>query len=319
MYHTSTYLAETNNVLITGGVGLTSMEIFVSSNRSFRRTIDMTQSRMGHVADRLATHVLLIAGNTSADLYDLITETINQTMSISTPRFYFSSTAIEVHGIVNVLLFGGVANATGTTYLPTVDVYNNERNTFNLTRMSSARYYHTVTPIPNGNVIIAGGSPFKPIIVDTMEMYNSSSNTFQNLTVRMSSLRYYHTATYIPSIQSILFAGGSSTTSNSLNTYELFNVTTLKFVRNGTMLQTRTAHTATLLNNGQVLLVGSDPASQTPEVFDPTTFTFRKAANQTVGRAYHSATLLGSSGQVLICGGKASSGVILNSCEIYYP
>ena len=318
IYHTSTYLPETNNVLITGGTGLTSMEVFLSSNRSFRRTIDMTQSRLAHTADRLATHMVLIAGNTTADLYDPVTDTINRTVNISAPRFYFSSTAIEVNGTVNVLLYGGVANATGTTYLPTVDVYNNGRNTFNLTRMSFARYYHTVTLLPSGNVIIAGGSSVKPVILDTLEMYNSSSNTFQNLTVRMSSLRYYHSATYIPSIQSILFAGGSSTTTNSLNTYELFNVTTLRFVRNGTMLQARTAHTATLLNNGQVLLVGNDPASQTPELFDPATFTFRRVANQTVARAYHSATLLGSSGQVLVCGGKESS-LVWNSCEMYYP
>lgn len=278
----------------------------------------MTQSRLAHTADRLATHMVLIAGNTTADIYDPVTDTINRTVNISAPRFYFSSTAIEVNGTVSVLLYGGVASASGTTYLPTVDVYNNERNTFNLTRMSFARYYHTVTLLPNGNVIIAGGSPVQPVILDTLEMYNSSSNTFQNLTVRMSGLRYFHTATYIPSIQSILFAGGSSTTTNSLNTYEIFNVTTLRFVRNGTMLQARTAHTATLLNNGQVLLVGNDPASQTPELFDPTTFTFRRAANQTVARAYHSATLLGSSGQVLVCGGK-QSGLAWNSCEVYYP
>ncbi|UJR19226.1 hypothetical protein I4U23_022355 [Adineta vaga] len=278
----------------------------------------MTQRRLGHSADRLETHIILIAGNTTADFYDPVTEIINRTVSISAPRFYFSSTTIEVNATMNVLLSGGIAIDTGTTYLPTLDVYNNEIKTFNLTRMSFARYYHTVTLLPNGNVIIAGGSPVRPTILDTLEMYNSSSNTFMNLTARMSSIRYYHTATYIASIQSILFAGGSSTTSNSLNTYDLFNITTLKFVRNGTMLQSRTAHTATLLNNGQVLLVGNDPESKTPELFDPTTFTFRWAANQSVARGYHTATLLGNSGQVLICGGDASS-VTLNSCEIYYP
>ncbi|UJR12486.1 hypothetical protein I4U23_016661 [Adineta vaga] len=278
----------------------------------------MTQTKLMHSADRLDTHTILIAGNTTADFYDPIADIINRTMSISAPRFYFTSTAIEVNGTTNVFLYGGVSTTSGTTYLSTVDVYNSSTKSFSLTRMSFARYYHTVTKLPNGNVIIAGGSPAKPTILNSLEMYNSSSNSFVNLTARMSSLRYYHSATYIPSLQSILFAGGSSTTSNSLKTFELFNVTTLKFVRNGTLRETRTAHTATLLNNEQVLFVGGDPATIATEIFDPTTFTTRYAANLSVARSYHSATLLGNSGQVLICGGK-DSGVAVNSCEIYYP
>ena len=180
IYHTSTYIPETKNVLITGGTGLMSMEIFIYSNKSFRKTIDMTQTRMAHTADRLVTNVILIAGNTTADLYDPLREFINKTVSLSARRFYFPSMPIQINQTTNVFLCGGVTNETGTTYLSTVDIYNNESESFNLTKMTSARYYHTLTAIPNGNIIIAGGSSVKPTILNTMEMYNSSSNSFVN-------------------------------------------------------------------------------------------------------------------------------------------
>ena len=79
----------------------------------------------------------------------------------------------------------------------------------------------------------------------------------------------------------------------------------------------RAAHTATLLRDGRVLLVGGlDAAAGTAELFDPTTRTFARTGPLGARRVGHTATLL-SDGRVLIAGG--FNGSYLASTEIYDP
>lgn len=82
----------------------------------------------------------------------------------------------------------------------------------------------------------------------------------------------------------------------------------------------RAAHTATLLNNGKVLivggLVGEENGSKSTELFDPATNTFTPAKNMNTARAGHTATLL-PNGKVLIAGGY--NGDYLDSAELYDP
>ena len=81
------------------------------------------------------------------------------------------------------------------------------------------------------------------------------------------------------------------------------------FTQTGTMVVARYQHTATLLNDGQVLIAGRDSSyGQGPnteasaEVYDPATATFTATGSMTTPRGYHTATLL-PNGKVLIAGG----------------
>jgi len=80
----------------------------------------------------------------------------------------------------------------------------------------------------------------------------------------------------------------------------------------------RAAHTATLLDNGKVLVAGGFAGDEnslaSAEIFDPKTSTFLSASNMSFTRAGHSATLL-PNGKVLIAGGY--NGNYLDSAEIY--
>lgn len=88
------------------------------------------------------------------------------------------------------------------------------------------------------------------------------------------------------------------------------------------MLSARYAHTATLLTNGKVLIVGGYNINlhnvlNSAELYDPNTGTFSATGNMATARNGHIATLL-PNGKVLITGGDNTS-TVLNSPELYDP
>lgn len=94
----------------------------------------------------------------------------------------------------------------------------------------------------------------------------------------------------------------------------------------GNMITKRISHTATLLNDGQILVVGGRATSNnsgepsgylsSSELYNPITNTWSQTANIHISREGHTATKL-PNGKVLIVGGYNST--VLNDCEIYDP
>jgi len=86
------------------------------------------------------------------------------------------------------------------------------------------------------------------------------------------------------------------------------------------MTAKRAAHTATLLDNGKVLIAGGFVANgsglSSVELFDPASKTFSSAGNLASPRAGHTATRL-PNGKILIAGGY--NGDYLNSAEMFDP
>lgn len=89
----------------------------------------------------------------------------------------------------------------------------------------------------------------------------------------------------------------------------------------GSLLAARASHTATLMNDGTVLIAGGEDASgilATAEIFDPVSGISRATkAAMTSARKNHTALLL-DDGRVLIAGGEDADGV-LASAETYDP
>jgi hypothetical protein len=85
------------------------------------------------------------------------------------------------------------------------------------------------------------------------------------------------------------------------------------------MNEARSGHTATLLPDGQVLIVGGWGESNLrsiAEVYDPQTGKFRNTASMFAPRAGMTATLL-ENGQVLIAGGESARNTPQLIAEIY--
>src|SRR6185437_5029494 len=109
---------------------------------------------------------------------------------------------------------------------------------------------------------------------------------------------------------------------------ELYDANTGTFTVTGNMQTPRARHTATLLSNGKVLLVGSISPTGSAEIFDPASGHFSATGSLVLARAHHTATLL-PNGKVLVVGGTQimppggggapPAAVSLDTAEIYDP
>ncbi len=200
--------------------------------------------------------------------------------------------------------------------------------------LTAPRYAHTATLLKNGNVLVVGGfgdaSNCQGVgaqAQNTAELYDPVAGSF-NLTGNMGSPRGGHTATLLMNGK-VLVAGGADQDPAGTATAgaELYDPDTGAFTQTGSMVVARFRHTATLLQDGRVLIVGGVPAdssipTSTAELYDPTTGIFSATGSMTTAREEHTATL--DDGKVLITGGQSpvtgSSNLQLTAtAEVYDP
>jgi WD40 repeat protein len=139
----------------------------------------------------------------------------------------------------------------------------------------------------------------------------------------MSTGRAAHTATLLPDGK-VLIAGGfrqEGTREIAIASVEIYDPDTNTFTPTGEMNEARSGHTATLLPNGLVLIVGGwgvNSLLATAELYDPQLGQFRLAASLSAPRAGMTATLL-QDGQVLIAGGDSDNRTSQLVAELYNP
>lgn len=140
----------------------------------------------------------------------------------------------------------------------------------------------------------------------------------------MHIARASHSSTLLPNGE-VLIAGGFAGSGGEYNPYrtaELFDPNSGTFQSIAEMSIGRSGHTATLLKNGKVLIVGGWTGRYdlrgSAEIYDPATKTFTPTGNLAVERAGNTATLL-ADGRVLIAGGEDREENKIASAEIYDP
>src|SRR5260221_679233 len=146
------------------------------------------------------------------------------------------------------------------------------------------------------------------------------------LTGSMHSNRAGHTATLLQSGQ-VLVTGGYTDfyASVALASAELYTPATGTWTTTGSMSSSRAAHTATLLQSGQVLVAGGNTTGAgvevilaSAELYNPATGTWTTTGSMTTPRLNQMATLLPNS-QVLVAGGIDTGDIPIASAELFTP
>ena len=333
--HTATLLPS-GKVLIAGGsqfIGpaavlsyLASAELYDPSNSIFTATGPMSTGRRGHSATLLPDGRVLIAGGSagsdglplrSGELYDPSKGTFTPTGEMTTARVFHTGTLLN-SGMV--LIAGGqTTNGKAYSVLASAELYDPSTRTFAPAgSMTTARFGHKATPLPDGRVLIVPGEEGEDY--ETAEIYDPEPGA--------------SSATDWPSLGGLVAASANLLPNGkvlvTLNVQEcdflsqsaqLYDPSTEVFTATAKMAYGVCRPTGTLLSDGTVLIAGGwFESGSRAQLYDPASGNFSLTGEMTTSRHDHTATLL-SNGKVLVTGGLGPSPrtSVLASAEVFSP
>ena len=189
---------------------------------------------------------------------------------------------------------------------------------------------HTATLLANGKLLVAGGVKSAGAGTAAVDLFDAVAATWTTV-APMNAMRSSHTATRLADGR-VLVTGGSTVSSAAAKGYvnntsaEIYDPVANTWTATPPMSVARSHHTATLLPDGKVLVVGGENVlylvEPSAEVYDPVANTWSATRAAPISpRSQHTATLL-PSGLVLIAGGfDIVDGLLtpLNTAELYDP
>jgi N-acetylneuraminic acid mutarotase len=187
--------------------------------------------------------------------------------------------------------------------------------------MSVPRSRPAATVLGDGSVLVAGGDGNETSAdryLPTLGRWIPAS--------RLTSPRWGHTATLLRDGR-VLVTGGAMATGccerTALSSTEIYNPVSNTWTPGRSMGTVRYSHTATLLADGRVLVVGGNgglpPRTQlaSAEIYDPSTDAWTPISDMSVARVEHTATAL-PDGKVLVAGG-ANEDTYWFTSEVFDP
>jgi Galactose oxidase, central domain len=194
----------------------------------------------------------------------------------------------------------------------------------NTSSLNISRESHTATLLTNGMVLVASGYSSGLTGLASTELYNPVSGIW-TVTNAMTTGRSGAKATLLLDGEVLVEGGisvyGAHDRCNS--SAETYNPATGTWSAAGSMSSPRIGHTATLLLNGNILVVGGEDTTNwysSADLFNPTSRTWTPTASLAIPCEEHTATLL-PNGSVLVVGGwnDSSSFTVLSSSALYNP
>ena len=150
-----------------------------------------------------------------------------------------------------VLIVGGMDQHHRT--LASAELYDPASRTWSFTgSMASPRRGHTATLLSNGMVLVTGGGTYPPFAT-AAELYDPATGTWMITGSPIAPHRVDATATLLPNGK-VLVAGGSDG-NDELTSADLYDPSTATWSATGDMTMPRSVHTATVLPDGDVLVL----------------------------------------------------------------
>ncbi len=229
----------------------------------------------------------------------------------STPRYLHSAT-LATDG--RVVIAGGVGSLDARAQDPkvlsaTMTWYPKTGQWVGGSSLLFARFAHTATPLPGGDVLLIGGAsaaegsqPRGPFLVATERVAANSSRQVKSASVARAS----RTATLLLDGR-VLVVGGLNEEGVPIAHVEIYDVAKDEWTIGAPLRVPRADHTATLLPDGRVLVVGgrtvSGARTESTEIWSPATGEWTDGPPLTQPRSRHATTLL-KDGSVLVAGGR---------------
>lgn len=197
---------------------------------------------------------------------------------------------------------------------------------------SVPRRDHSATLLADGKVLVAGGhvsSEAGDVPTASAEIYDPAVGGWTPA-CPLRFARSRHTATLLPGGKVLVAGGWSGTAQGSAEMFDPAGIDAKTGCRGtwsttGSLTNVRYDHTATLLNDGTVLvasghatLILSLRLTYTAEIYDPATGTWSSTGSLGNAREGHTASTL-PDGRVLVAGGAGIYGESVFSTEIYDP
>jgi hypothetical protein len=296
-----------------------------------------------HTASLLDDGTVLVVGgfgyagvHRQALLYDPAHQTFTSDAPLETPRIGHAAVTLDDG---RVMAMGGYnPYVPGSGFDPvftSTEIYDPSARKFTGgPKMNFPRRHHVVTRLRDGKWLLTGGIQLRGNgfgASANTEQYDPASNQFTPGT-RMNQGRWLHTATLLNDGR-VLIVGGrdNNCTGNcdvySLRTAEIFDPSTGLFTPTADLHISRYGHTATLLPDGRVLILGGESTEviedgsdevKTTEIYDPASGQFSLGPELILGRSSHTATWL-NCGKILLAGGYRVSGFGTERTEIFDP
>lgn len=334
--HTATLLLD-GKVLVAGGkdsVGaLKTVGLYDPIMNTWSAASDMAGSRYAHSASLLQNGKVLVVGGrndtdalAATELYNPATNTWFPGPVLDNARSAHTATLLSDG---TVLVIGG-KNSAGEAlnsvvlYTPAVSGPGTWTAKTNLT---TARYAHTATLLPDGKVLVVGGKNTAGDSLTDVTIYDPGTNLWANDALDLTEARADHT-TVLLRTGKVLVAGGESkelvgetSTIVYRNTSVLYDPAANTWTATaGPMNATRSKHTATLTPVGSLLVVGGlneVGVLGNAESYDPIADAWSDAGNLSGIRQFHTTILL-PFGDVLVLGGYNGADP-LNTVDLFRP